>query len=97
MAETLKPKRGRPQGREATADEVNAELERLVLKRIDREADIEEAANNRMRRAIRRQKEQEANLQEWIEYRNAQGHRHLALAREQFEEKTRLVKLRERR
>jgi len=55
------------------------------------EARAKEEAGIKVRRVFRKQHEQSENRQEWIRYHDDQAHKHLALARDHFQKKTRLV------
>ena len=85
MSETVKPKRGRPQGREATIEEIEAELDRLVVKRRDEEEEQREYANTKARYAFKQQQRRAERHREWIEYHDRLGRQHHTLAEEHFQ------------
>ena len=61
------------------------------MRRVEAKEHAVEAANNKLRMAIRRSREKEENRQKWISYHDDQAHKHLALARQHFAQKRTLV------
>ena len=80
--ETQKKGPGRPTG--STAADPDAELDMIVLRRRDEEADMQEAARARARWAFKIQKRRAERREAWISHHDKLGRQHESIAQEHF-------------